>query len=1050
MKLNQQKIKEICGTISFKRGEAFYRADKVNFLLFGPPCYEAIVKGKEDFHVHIKIEESNHIIASCSCPKLSSFKLECQHVAAVLFAIQDRLQSRENKVLTKMEPEMANDLLRIFSRQPIRSSHEQKHFENRQQLELNVICEPFLIDENNKIPSIELSIGNIPILNIRKFLKAVHENKPYKISLSYIYDPNLYYFSSEQDRILQYLIQIVEDNNRHFEPKSEIDSIILISPSVWSDLLALLVQSQNAKLRENETIYERIEQSDEKLPLKFLFTEASKGFQCQIQGLDTLTLMKDYRTALMDGKLYCLTDEDSKRLYDLQQMIEATKSNIIPVSNSQLELFLENVVPGLKKLGNVIIPEKLQASLTKTKLLANLYLDRIKNRLLAGIEFQYGDIIIDPFKMEPHLGVLLIRDENREANILELLDESGFTKTEGGYFLQDEELEYDFLHHTLPKLQRLTKVYATTAIRNRIFKGHTRPRISVRMKKERTNWLEFKFELDGIPDAEVKNVLQSLEEKRKYYRLKKGALLSLESREYDEIRRFLNTVPTQEEDWEMPVVQGLQHLLEENGIFQFETSFQKFLDQIQHPDKSDIEVPPYLKSILYPYQIQGFKWLKTLKEYGFGGILADDMGLGKSLQAISYLVSEQPEIRKQRKPALIVCPSSLIYNWLSELMKFAPEIEAIVLDGTKTERQKIQQQYSEIDVLITSYPLLRQDIIWFKKQMFHTVFFDEAQAFKNPITQTAKAVKLINADHSFALTGTPMENSLEELWSIFHVVFPELFMSLKEFSKLTRKNINNRLRPFMLRRLKEDVIHTLPKKFESIEMVDLLPEQKKLYAAYLAKLRHDTLKHLDRDTFRKNKIRILAGLTRLRQICCHPALFVDGYEGNSSKFTQFLHIVEESIQSGRRVLIFSQFTKMLKMIKQELAVRGLTYFYLDGQTLPEERVEMCTRFNKGEHDFFLISLKAGGTGLNLTGADTVILYDLWWNPAVEEQATDRAHRLGQKNDVQVIKLVARGTIEEKMNELQEKKRHLIEEIIDNDKNLSSLSEEDIRQILNLD
>ena len=335
-----------------------------------------------------------------------------------------------------------------------------------------------------------------------------------------------------------------------------------------------------------------------------------------------------------------------------------------------------------------------------------------------------------------------------------------------------------------------------------------------------------------------------------------------------------------------------------------------------------------------------------------------------------------------------------------------------------------------------------------RNKSFHTVFFDEAQAFKNPVTQTAKAVKKIQADHRFALTGTPMENSLEELWSIFHVVFPELFQGFKEYSNLSRKTIARRIRPFLLRRLKEDVLSELPEKIESMESVELLPEQKKLYAAYLAKLRHDTLKHLDKDTLRKNRIKILAGLTRLRQICCHPALFVDGYKGSSAKFEQLMQIVEESKLSGRRVLIFSQFTKMLGLIGRELAIQGLPFFYLDGQTPSEERVEICNRFNAGERDLFLISLKAGGTGLNLTGADTVILYDIWWNPAVEEQAADRAHRIGQTNVVQVIKLVARGTIEEKMNELQEKKRHLIEEIIDSEEKASStLTEEDIREIL---
>ena len=428
--------------------------------------------------------------------------------------------------------------------------------------------------------------------------------------------------------------------------------------------------------------------------------------------------------------------------------------------------------------------------------------------------------------------------------------------------------------------------------------------------------------------------------------------------------------------------------------------------------------------------------------------LADDMGLGKTLQSITFILSELPNIRKSAHPVLIVCPSSLTYNWLSEITKFAPEIETIVVDGNKNDRKLLLKNIMKIDVLITSYTLLRSDIKWYEKQSFHTVFFDEAQSFKNPITQTAKAVKKIQAEHRFALTGTPVENSLEELWSIYHVVFPELFLGIKEYSKLSRAKIARRIRPFLLRRMKRDVLTELPEKIESMESVELLPEQKKLYAAYLAKLRHDTLKHLDKDTLRKNRIRILAGLTRLRQICCHPALFVEGYKGSSAKFDQLMEIIEESRVSQRRVLVFSQFTKMLDLIGREFTIRGLTFFYLDGQTPAGERVELCNRFNEGERDLFLISLKAGGTGLNLTGADTVILYDLWWNPAVEEQAADRAYRMGQTNEVQVIKLIARGTIEEKMNELQVKKKHLIEEIIDPDEKLSTmLTDEDIRELL---
>lgn len=355
-----------------------------------------------------------------------------------------------------------------------------------------------------------------------------------------------------------------------------------------------------------------------------------------------------------------------------------------------------------------------------------------------------------------------------------------------------------------------------------------------------------------------------------------------------------------------------------------------------------------------------------------------------------------------------------------------------------------------MDVIITSYPSLRMDQVLYRDQHFHTVFFDEAQAFKNPVTQTAKAVRGIQADYRFALTGTPIENSLDELWSIFNVVFPELLPNRRLFSEMRRDSIKKRVRPFILRRIKTEVLTELPDKVETIQFSDLQKEQKKLYAAYLAELKQDALKHLNKDSFQKNRIRILAGLTRLRQLCCHPALFVEGYEGGSAKFDQLMEIVEECRLSGRRVLVFSQFTQMLGLIGRQLAKEGVPYFYLDGQTPPMERVDLCSRFNEGEGDLFLISLKAGGTGLNLTGADTVILYDLWWNPAVEQQAADRAHRMGQKKEVQVVRLVAKGTIEEKINELQMKKKNLIDDVIQSgEEPLKAMSADDIREILTM-
>ncbi len=1053
----------MCGTVSFKRGEYFYQTNKVIFQQYLPHRCQATVAGDEDFHVTIEIGPSGDLRTECSCPKLASFSKECQHVASVLLAIYNHQQKGIiPSVSQSTQQELTEGLLHLFSDQPVRSSGHQRHFEKRNVLDIGFILKPVDIGWGTNLFTIEITLESIVVPNTREFLEQIRAGKTYTLTNSFTFDPSQHCFHQESNDILEQLIQVVRDEKVYMDAVPDTNNntttlqMLFIPSSAWGRLLSFLRKIPNVLVEYEGQTYPGLRVSEEGLPLQFDFSKADgNGYQLKVKNLERMIFFEPYHSVLFEGKMKQLEDHDFKRLSDLKKMLDASGISQIPIPEEQIQFFLEKVAPGLKKLGQVTIAETITKQWMNTPLVAKLYLDRLKNRLLAGLEFHYENTIINPLEnRDLPSGSVVIRDVDKEEEILQIFEDSSFAKTDGGYYLHNEELEYDFLTYVVPRLQKLVRIYATTAVRNRISRENFRPQVRVRVKRVRTNWLEFKFEMDGIPERQIREVLAALEEKRKYYRLPNGSLLSLQTREFEEIQRFLYSPLAKNKDLasglDLPIEQSLQLLdtVEISDAFKLEESFRQFLDHLHHPGKLEFEVPTSLDPILKEYQKHGFKWMKTLDYYGFGGILADDMGLGKTIQSIAYIVSVQSDIRKNKQPALVVCPSSLTYNWLSECRKFAPQLKTVVIDGTKAERTQLLKEHTNVDVVIISYPLLRREITWFEKKMFHTVFFDEAQAFKNPVTQTARAVKKLQSQHRFALTGTPVENALEELWSIFHVVFPELFLGLKEYSKLSRKTIARRIRPFLLRRLKEDVLAELPGKMESLESVELFPEQKKLYAAYLAKLRHDTLKHLDKDTIRKNRIRILAGLTRLRQICCHPGLFVDGYQGNSAKFEQLLQIIQESKLSGRRVLIFSQFTKMLELIGRELTVKGMNYFYLDGQTPSEERVNICERFNRGERDLFLISLKAGGTGLNLMSADTVILYDTWWNPAVEEQAADRAHRMGQKNVVQVIKLVARGTIEEKMNELQDKKRHLIEEIIDSDeKVISTLTEEDIREIL---
>ncbi|MED1113341.1 SNF2 helicase associated domain-containing protein [Bacillus paramycoides] len=1062
--LNKSIIKEVCGETSYKRGEAYYKSNKVivNYYDENKGICEATVKGNEDFHVTVEKAKKGDVVAKCSCPSLASFQTYCQHVAAVLLYMNYN-QKTGGKLPISSENMSGNDQLtsgmfQLFAEKPLRPKSKQHRFDTREILHVEFICTPVVTKNGGALLGIQLKLAKTYFVNhIREFLSKVEKRESYNCLNEFTYTPDVHSFRQETDAIIQQLIKIYH-NEKMYEDTLEVhakqdDSMILIPPASWSDMLSLLSKVEFVRLNQDGQPFHGLHISKGLLPLHFEFNKGSNGgFTLYIDGLQQVEVMDTYSYALFEGKLYRLNMEDCKRLIELQKMMKRSSSNQLYIPADKMEHFVAKVVPGLMKLGTVRIDEIISDRVETPALKVKLYLDRVKNRLLAGLEFHYGNVVINPLEEEGQPSVFN-RDEKKENEILEMMNDSAFAKTEGGYFMHNEEAEYNFLYHVVPTLKGLLDIYATTAIKLRIHKGDTAPLIRVR-RKERIDWLSFRFDIKGIPEAEIKGVLVALEEKRKYYRLASGSLLSLESKEFNDINQFIKESSIRKEflkgeEIDVPLIRSVKWMnsLQEGNVLSLDESVQELVENIQNPKKLKFMVPSGLSTIMREYQTYGFEWMKTLAYYRFGGILADDMGLGKTLQSIAFIDSVLPEIREKKLPILVVSPSSLVYNWLSELKKFVPHIRAVIADGNQVERRKLLKDVSKFDVVITSYPLLRRDIRLYA-QPFHTLFLDEAQAFKNHTTQTAKAVKTIQAEYRFGLTGTPVENSLEELWSIFHVVFPELLPGRKEFGDLRREDIAKRVKPFVLRRLKEDVLQELPEKIEHLQSSELLPDQKKLYAAYLAKLREETLKHLDKDTLRKNKIRILAGLTRLRQICNHPALFVDDYKGSSAKFEQLLEILEECRSTGKRILIFSQFTKMLSIIGRELNRKAIPYFYLDGSTPAQERVELCNRFNEGEGDLFLISLKAGGTGLNLTGADTVILYDLWWNPAVEQQAADRAYRMGQKNMVQVIKLVAHGTIEEKMHELQESKKNLIAEVIEpGEERLSSITEEEIRDIL---
>lgn len=1103
--LTDRIIKLLCGRTSYDRGAAYHRGKRVTFTRYDSEAsiYEAVVTGSKHYEVSVEVDGNGDVDAECTCPAFHSYDNYCKHIAAVLFSIQEKEYSGQAPErifpsllhLADSSPEdtgmlsprfsaaagmpsgssagdlqLTRGLLKLFGDTPTRPSGTRTMFDSREPLNVQFICKPVSYGFRKSLFAIEMKVGiqrPYIVQKIKMFLERIDRGEAQEFSRLFTYDPQVHRFLPEDDAIIQQLIQITRNETIYLESANaysfsyggkDKDRLLMIPPLAWEALLPLLAKAPALQLQQGMETYEGIGLSDEPLPLHFEFGQAQEeGYHLEIRGLDEMIILEPYGMILTAGKLQKLPAESCRRLAELKQMLEAYRRQEIRIPSEQMEPLMEKVVPSLMKLGSVRIAQAVSDRIVQAPLKAKLYLDRVKDRLLAGLEFHYGNIVIHPLEGDGRKHSsdrILMRDGERERRILELMEQSDFARTEGGYFLDNEEAEYEFLYHVVPRLEELAEVYATTAVKVRLFTGHASPKVTVDVD-ERTDWLQFRFDIAGIPESGIGQLLKSLEEKRKYYRLPNGALMPLETAEFQEISRCMNEIglrkgERKEATIRVPVVRGLSLIDSDRSgnAVKLGRAFRQLLDNMRNPDQLEFPVPDSLAPVLRDYQKYGFQWMRTLAHYRFGGILADDMGLGKTLQSIAFLVSMLPEIRDRKQPALIVSPASLVYNWQNELKKFAPEIRAAIADGSQADRSDIVMQAAQLDVIITSYPLLRRDIGEYAGHSFHTLILDEAQAFKNHATQTAQAVRQLQARYRFALTGTPVENRLEELWSIFEAVFPGLFPGRKAFNELSREVVARRTRPFLLRRLKADVLKELPDKIESLQASELLPEQKKLYLAYLAKLQQETLKHLNEDDLRKNRLKILAGLTRLRQLCCHPALFVEGYGGSSAKFEQLMDIVEDCRSAGRRMLIFSQFTEMLALIGQELGSRGVPFFYLDGKTPASERVELCSRFNEGEKDLFLISLKAGGTGLNLTGADTVILYDLWWNPAVEEQAADRAHRIGQKKVVQVIRLVAQGTVEDKMYELQQKKKHLIDEVIQpGQEALSSLTEQDIREIL---
>ncbi|MCA1293652.1 DEAD/DEAH box helicase [Paenibacillus sp. alder61] len=1092
------EIKAMCGTTSYQRGVEYYRAGRVvNFQCNEDEgYYSARVKGSGSklYDVSVYVEEDEVIEADCNCPAFLSSYYYCKHVGALLLAMKDAneaasshpdpwmqrmshfLDSTASGHNSKSSAIAVMEMISLFKNnlQPSREVYPSAPIKSKDDLQLEYFLKLTNSYQGGQL-FLEMKVGVkrlYVVQKIKQFLKAVELGQSMVFTKLFSYDPEIHRISEREKAVLNELIEImnIEEFYRSSAPYYISDGAnaraVAISPQTWARLAPMLEQV-NCLIQPGMANPVKFHLLSGPLPLEYKLDQQAKGkdYMMRISNLNDLILLPAYEIAGYQGAVYKLEANEVRLLSMLKSTLNKYLSdNTLHIPVEQIAPFVQTVVPGLRKIGNLSIGTDISGRIVEPKLYPKLYLDIQDEVLTARLELDYeGTIIVPDLKdsvptgqaLAENTDQILMRDIQAEQRLIGMLDQSPLKRSDNSWSAEGADVIYEMLFYVLPRLEDEMEIYLSSAVKSMFTDRKSRPRIKADLGSN-LDWLEISFELDGVDEKELRRIMRSIVEKKKYYRLSSGAFLSLEEEEYASFGQMADQLGLGKTDLrgnkiKVPAVRALQ--LPDRGELNKSVSWgkalRKFLNDVRDPERMEFEVPEELGNVLRDYQVQGFQWLKMLAHYRFGGILADDMGLGKTLQSIAYIVSERQEAAgKERTQTLIVAPSSLTYNWENEFARFAPDLRVLVVAGLKAERNELLKDIDEADVIVTSYPLLRRDIEVYRDRTFASLILDEAQAIKNAGSQTAQAVKELQATRKFALTGTPIENSMDELWSIFDAVFPGLFPSQPSFRQLSSERVSRMVRPFILRRMKKDVLTELPDKIETVQRPELTPEQKKLYAAYLAKLQEDTAKDLAEEGFQKSRMKILAGITRLRQLCCHPALFVEGYTGDSGKMQHLEETIGECLSSGKRLLVFSQFSSMLQLIRARLEAAGRKLFYLDGQTPAADRVDICRRFNEGEGDIFLISLKAGGTGLNLTGADTVILYDLWWNPAVEEQAIGRAHRMGQKHVVQVIRLVTEGTIEEKMLELQKRKKDLIEEVIESNNNTAgTLTEEDIRELL---
>lgn len=1049
-----------------ERGKRLYEGGYVQQIEITPSSEldNAMVRGRVEsesnhsvYDVSFYISDEGYMYsAKCTCPFYEDRYTPCKHIAALLYAYLD-----ESSTAVGLTPE------RVYLTSPLIKNFFEEYSKVDDHSFGNVALLPVInAFEHSGGMNVEFKIGDgkhsYVVKNIYNLINAIQKGETVTYGKFLSFKHAMSSFTPQSQSLIRFLTSMNDSDESstysyysYYTSPLSTRSLSLRGYHLDAFIACIkdyLVYFDGYSGIKEFTIEDGIPKINVYLEKKNRYYEMNVAGFSVARGKEYYYFINTKQKRIYRKKV----DQNAKKMFYALQ--NARKSPLM-ISEEDMPKFTKMMYPLLREYTNLETVSYEPEIYILESPTYELYLDAPQNDLITcnvKTVYSFGRYDVCSNDNEEKRN----REEEKEFETKIASFFTSFSKEDNAFSLfgDDEEI-YEFLNDKIPVLYTLGTVFISDKLsRMRVMSS---PKVTMGVSIAH-DLLQLNLVSDTLSMSEIADVLSKYDRKKKFFRLKNGTFLNMQDSEMDDFLTMADSLSLTRSE----ITKGKISLPKYRALYidslsetrkdaiVRDDSFEKMIHKMKEVNQESYSVPDGLQATLRLYQMDGMRWLCALRDNGFGGLLADDMGLGKTLQVISMLGNW-----KDRKRTLIVAPASLVYNWAQEIEKFLPSLPHSIVVGQPDVRKQIIVNSGENEVLITSYQLLQRDIEVYDDMQFSCQIIDEAQNIKNANTLTSKAAKLIHADFKVALTGTPIENRLSELWSIFDYLMPGFFHGYESFRKRfelpimqqgdedAEKQLTLMISPFVLRRLKKDVLKDLPDKIEEIYYANMEGEQKALYDAEVQKIKI-LLESSSEEEFNQNKLVIISELTKLRLLCCNPSLVYEKYKENSAKTDMCIELVKNAVEGGHKVLLFSQFTSMLAEIETALKAEGLEYYLLEGKTPKNKRAMMVRQFQEDDVPVFLISLKAGGTGLNLTAADVVIHYDPWWNTAVENQASDRAHRIGQKNVVSVYKLIMKDTIEERIIELQKEKSDLANKILSGEGMSSAkLSREDLLGLL---